>query len=168
MAVPNADRQSQKPRELRRRVMLRARMRSLGGWSNACILNVSSRGLMINAGAVSALSDGSIELWHGDHLIVGTIVWRKGTRAGLRTETSVPVEAILASGEGPALQLTAPSLPSAPRKVRGHGDSRIRARAIEFAGIGLIAASLSAGALWMAEQAFAKPLVAVEAALSGG
>jgi len=144
-------------------------MRTNWGWSDACILNVSSGGLLINAGAAAALADGAIEVWHGEHVIVATIVWSKGTRAGLRADGRVPVDDILAISQASSLQPSAPPWPAIERRKRprSHDDSRICGRLIEFAGIAAIAASLAAGAFIMVEQAFAKPLDYVEAALDG-
>jgi hypothetical protein len=157
-----------KPRELRRRLMLRARMRAGCGWSDACIVNVSSRGLQINANR-AAVQGGTVEIWHGEHVIVARVVWRKGTRAGLQAEQRVPVEELMTLGQAPRLQLTAAGWPEVERRKRPrtHDDSRLRARAIEFAGLGLVAATLALGASAMVEQAFARPLTYVEAALRG-
>jgi hypothetical protein len=148
--------------------MLRTRLRAPSGWTDACILNVSSRGLMINAGAGPA-EGSTIELWHGEHLIVATVVWRNGAKAGLQAEERVPIEEILAMGRAPALRLTAGEWPRIDRrkKSRAAPDSRVRGRAIEFAGIAVIAASLAFGALSMIEAAFARPLVYVHSALGG-
>src|SRR3954454_9192980 len=99
-----------RPRELRRRVMLQARMRTGVTWSDAYILNVSSRGLLINFSR-SVLQGSTVELWHGDHVIVARVVWRKGTRAGLRAEDRVPIEEIVPIGQTPRLQLTAGEWP---------------------------------------------------------
>ena len=149
--------------------MLRARMRAPSGWSDACILNVSSRGLMINAPAAWATQGSTIELWHGEHVIVGTIVWRKGTRAGLQADECIPVDAILADGQSAALLLTAASWPEVERRKtpRTHETSRQRARIIEFAGMGLVATVLAAGMFVMVAQALAAPLHTVRAALGG-
>ena len=161
---------SQKPRELRRRVMLRARLRAGAGWSDACILNVSSRGLMINSTTAASPQMGSrIEVRHGEHVIVAEVVWRSGTRTGLRSEKRVPVEEIMALSSAPSLQLTATQWPKVDRrkKPRSHDESRLRSRAIEFAGIAIVAVSLAAGVLTMVQQAFAAPLARVENALGG-
>ena len=150
--------------------MLRARLRASSGWSDACILNVSSHGLLINATTAGAAATGSmIELWHGEHLIVAEVVWRKGMRAGLRTDQRVPVEEIMAIGNAPALQLTASDWPRADRRKRprSHDESRLRSRAIEFAGVAAIAVSLAIALLSMVEAAFAKPLAMVQTALGG-
>ena len=168
MMQPTQRRASDRPRELRRRVMLPARVRAAAGWSDACILNLSSRGMMIKATAAALRSD-EIELWHQQHVIVATIVWREGTRAGLRAEGPLPVEEIMALGQGPSLQLTAQCSPRVDRrkKPRSHEENRFRARAFEFAGVILIAVSLAATLFGIVEQSFARPLFAVRAALGG-
>jgi hypothetical protein len=132
-------------------------------------LNVSSRGLLINASAVATSQGSTIELWHGDHLIVATVVWRKGTRAGLRAEDKIAVDQILALSKGSSAQLTAGEWPYAERrkKPRSAGESRIRARATQFASLSVIAASLAAIALAVVLEAFAQPMAAVTAALNG-
>jgi len=136
-------------------------------WSDACILNISSRGLMIQASR--AAPEGSIiELWKGDRVIVATVVWRKGVRAGLRSEDRLPVEEIMSLAQTPGLQLTA-ATGRAPydrrKRPRTHEDSRSRARMMEFASVAVIAASLAGVAVVMVEQAFARPLAMVSAAL---
>src|SRR5690349_25084216 len=87
-------RRHRRPRELRRRVMLPARMRTAVGWSDARILNGSSRGLMVHA-SLSALECGHVELWHGDHTITARVVWHEGTKGGLQAEEIIPVDEIL-------------------------------------------------------------------------
>ena len=149
--------------------MLHARMRASSGWTDACILNVSSRGLLINASATGAVLGGEVELRHGAHVIVAEVVWRKGTRAGLRTDQRVPVDEIMALSKAPALQLTAGQWPHVDRRtqLRPYEESRQRSRMLEFAGVVAIAVAL-AGALYsMVEQAFARPLAMVSTALGG-
>ena len=144
-------------------------MRASSGWSDACILNVSSRGLLINASTADGAATGSIiELRHCDQVIVGEVVWRKGTRAGLRTDQRVPVEEIMALGTATAFQLTA-DWPLAERRTRprSHDESRLRSRAIEFAGVAVIGACLAAALFSMVEAAFARPLAMVQTALGG-
>lgn len=143
-----------------------ARVRASGGWADACILNVSSRGMMINAARPSAIQGGTIELWHGEKLVVGTVMWRKGTRAGLRSEERVPVDEILAASKEATLQLTAaPALGKKSRIRLAHAESRLRGRAMEFAALSIVASLLAVGAFAMVEQAFARPLMVVQSAL---
>jgi hypothetical protein len=153
----------QRPRELRRRVVVPARLRHGASWSDACILNISSRGLMIHTGRPIARG-AEVELRRGDHVIVARVVWRDGGRAGLRSEERVPIDDIVTLGQSPALQLTAAS--GERRKHRRPGErSRIQGRAIEFAGVLVIAVSLAGAGFTMVESAFARPLAVVAAAL---
>lgn len=158
----------QRPRALRRRLILPARMRASSGWSDACILNVSSQGLQINCNHLAA--QGSVvEIWHREHVIIARVVWRKGNRAGLQAENRVPVEELMTAGQAPSLQLTATQWPQMDRrkKTRSHDESRLRARAIEFAGLAIITASLAGGVAGIVGQALERPLVLVETALGG-
>lgn len=140
-----------------------ARLRHGASWSDTCILNISSRGLMIHTGR-PVLKGAEVEVWRGDHMIVARVVWREGARAGLKAEDRVPVEEIMTLGNAPALQLTA--APGDRRKrPRAEGFSRLRGRLIEFAGVVAIAVSLAGAGLTMVQTAFGRPLAMVEAAL---
>lgn len=89
----------QKNREWRRSVLVKARIKSSDGWRDASILNVSSRGLMIYSACCS--NPGSeVELRGGDQVIRARVVWRKGQRAGLRSDSVLPVIDILNLAEG--------------------------------------------------------------------
>lgn len=117
--------------------------------------------------ASRAAPEGSvIELWKGDYLIVARVVWRKGVRAGLRSEDRVPVEEIMSLAQSPGLQLTT-DRPSYERRKRPrtHEDSRIRGRMMEFASAVVVAAFFAGTAYDLVEQALAKPLAAVRTAL---
>jgi hypothetical protein len=152
-----------RPRELRRRVVMPARLRHGSSWSDACILNISSRGLMIHTGRPVARGT-EVEVCRGDHVIVARVVWRDGGRAGLRSEDRVPIEQIVTLAKAPPLQLTAgPANPS--KKARAHDRSRSRGRAIEFTSVLVIAASLAGAGLRMVESAFARPIALVTAVL---
>ena len=157
-----------KPRELRRRVMLPARMRTAAGWSDACILNVSSRGMLIHAGRPS-VQGSLIELRHQQHVIVARVVWREGSKAGLRAEDRVPIEQILALGSSPGLQLTAGSYKGPERRCRPrtHEQSRHQSRLFEFAGLVAVAIAAAWMAVSLVSAALARPLAAVQTALTG-
>ena len=146
--------------------MLPARMRTPAGWSDARILNVSSRGLMVHA-SLSALECGAVELWHGDHAISARVVWRDGTKAGLQAEERVPVEEILCLSGAAALQLSAEPYRGVERRKRPrtNDDSRLRARAFEFASVAIIAAALAVSFSFWVSEALAQPLAAVATAL---
>lgn len=160
--------QDHRPRELRRRVVLPARVRNGAAWSDACILNVSSRGMLIQSSRASSPGT-QIELHRGHHVIVARVVWREGARVGLQVDDPLPVEDILSISQAPGLQLTAAPAAAAERrkKPRDLEASRQQSRAMEFAAVAFIGAALSAGIYTMVEAAFAQPLIAVEAALGG-
>jgi hypothetical protein len=154
---------TQKPRELRRRVVVPARLRHGASWSDACILNVSSRGLMIHTGR--PISRGTeVEIRRGDHIIVARVMWREGARAGLKAQERVPIEEIVTLGRSPAFQLTAAG-GERRKHPRPEQRSRMRGRSVEFGGVLVIAASLAGAGVTMVQSAFARPLAAVAAAL---
>lgn len=158
-----ARKSSEKPRELRRRVVVSARLRHGAAWSDACILNISSRGLMIHTGRQIA-KGAQVEVRRGDHVIIARVVWRDGGRAGLRAEDRVPIEEIMTLGQSPTLQLTAGPLER--RKVQRPPDrSRMQGRAMEFAAVIAISACLAMAGLSMVQEAFARPVQLVSQAL---
>lgn len=159
----HAQRSSQKPRELRRRVVMPARLRHGAAWSDACILNVSSRGLMIHT-ARQVATGTEVEIRRGDHVIMARVVWRDGGRAGLQAEERVPVEDILTLRQSPALQLTAGAV-ERRKHPRIEDRSRLRARAMEFASVIAISACLAAAGLNMVQAAFERPIAIVTGAL---
>jgi len=161
----SASKSRHRPRELRTRVVATARVRSGAQWSDACILNVSSRGALIHSSRPFARGS-VIELRHGDHVIVGRVVWREGAKAGLQSEERVPVEQILSLADGPALFLSAvPFGVERRRRSRTHEQSRLQSRALEFASVAVIAVALSSVAFALVGKALANPLAKVSAAL---
>src|SRR3954465_9995212 len=94
-----------KSREWRRSVLLKARLRTAAGWSDACILNISSGGLLMHASR-PADRGSVVEVKQGEHLIRARVMWSDGARVGLRTDEQLPVEQILSRSDCPALRLT--------------------------------------------------------------
>jgi hypothetical protein len=163
--MPHAKRQtSHRSRELRRRVIMPARLRSSNGWTDACILNISSRGLMIHS-ARTGPEGSSVELWRGEHAIVARVIWQDGARS----EDRLPVDQILSLNVSAALSLTAADKgPSdRPARERRQTDRRSDGRMIEFAGVVLIACALAASAFDLVERALGRPLALIDAALGG-
>jgi len=157
---------SHKSRELRRRILLAARARTSKGWSDVCILNISTRGLLIH-GQSAAIRGSIIEVRHGEHVIVARVAWRSGSRLGLRAEERVPVEQILLLGKTSSLKPAASNVPGVDRRrhSRAHEHSRQRSRMIEFASIVAIAASLGIAASSLVAEAIATPMAKVGNAL---
>jgi hypothetical protein len=164
-----ATKSKHRSRELRRRVVVRARLRSGTQWGDARILNISSRGLLIQT--LRPVREGSmVEILRGDHLIIARVIWSEAGRSGLRAEQLIPVEEILSLEQAGALQLIASNGVLRDRRRAARSmlvDPRLRGRTMEFAAVGVIAVSLAVGVFSMAETALAGPLASVAAVLGG-
>ena len=143
-----------------------ARLRSTSGWTDACILNISSRGLLVHS-ARTGPAGSVVELWRGDHVIVARVVWQDGARAGLQSDDKLPVDQILSLNSSTALILTAAQSQQGgqPTWERRKRDRRSQGRMIEYAGVVLIACSLAVTAYDLMVQALGRPMSAVEQAL---
>lgn len=140
-------------------------MRSASGWGDACILNISSRGLMIYA--QHPVEPGSyIELRRGGALVVARVVWRKNQRVGLCSHDRLPVDDIISGAAAAAVvpSLGAPRL-DRRRKPRLEDGSRLRGRAIQFLSLVLIASALASGLGFYVIETLGRPAAAVERAL---
>ena len=112
-------------REWRRCVRVRARINSPAGWRDASILNVSSRGLMIAAPSCSDPGT-MVELRGGDQVIAARVIWRKGQRAGLRSDGVLPVMDIISLTEKPgAKSEDRPGPVLACRRARPREEERV-------------------------------------------
>jgi hypothetical protein len=146
--------------------VLQARLRTGAQWSDTCILNISSRGLMIHSSRAGPLGS-LVEVRRGEHVIVAQVMWLDGARAGLQSDDRVPVEQIMSLGQCQSLQLTANGggFIERRRHPRPFPDrSRLQARCAEFLAIGMIGALLAISAWAMAERAFARPMAMVAGA----
>jgi hypothetical protein len=149
--------------------MLPARMRVGARWSDACILNISSRGLMIRAGP--GVTEGSVvEVRRGEHAIFGRVVWREGPRAGLHTDEQLAVDDILTLAQASVLQVTAADSLTMERRRKKRPiqhDSRQWGRLMQFIGTTGIAIGLAAVLFSVVRHALAVPMALIEAALGG-
>lgn len=103
-------------------------------------------------------------------MIMATVMWREGTRAGLCSDERVPVDEILSANQSDGLQLVASNGKLVDRRARQRSspdDARLRGRLIEYGGLAAIAIVFALGAWTMAERALARPLQLVGLALSG-
>lgn len=156
-----------KQREPRHNVVVPARIRTVGGWADATILNLSNRGVMFRS-TVRHERGNYLELRRGSYVIIARVMWSEGTRHGARAQGIIPVADIIldkAADRSAGLQTERRARP----RPTGRADfSRNRGRRLEFivAGIGvacaaLVAADLTFGALHAS-------LTAVELALASG
>lgn len=148
-------------------MLLPARLRVQSGWSDACILDISSRGMLIQV--KSAPQDDYIELRKGEHVIIARVVWRDRQKLGLSTQERVPVDRILDPRLSNSAPLATSSYPRVERRARPrtHEQSRERGRLLEFVCASFIGAALAVSAAGLIQQAFAGPLAKVETALAG-
>lgn len=157
-----------RPREWRRRVLIPAKLRSSAGWGEARILNVSSRGLMVHC-PQDAEPGSMIELRRGEQTIVARVMWKTGARAGLMSETVLPLIDILSMDEAPAGAPAAEgaAIPREAANQRDEGFYRRRARLFELAAIGIATAVAAIGIGWMVGGFLGAELDQVRAALAG-
>lgn len=150
--------------------MIKARLRAGATWSDACILNMSSRGMLVHAPTTP--SRGSyLEIRRGGYVIVACVVWANDNRFGVRTQDAVPADDLIRNPDGAVQSPSRDATGFVERRAtlrQTHEASRWRARAFEFgtfALMGGIAAMLMLGAMG---ELLARPLALVETALSKG
>lgn len=146
--------------------MLPARMRSNSGWSDACILNVSTQGLLIYSNG-SAEPGSTVEVRRGGQLVVATVIWRQNQRIGLRSAHSVPVEDIISdeTAASAVLSCSEPVTLERRRAPRCSEKSRSQGRAIEFAFVAALGSVLAGWAAISVHQALTAPMSAIGTAL---
>lgn len=87
-------------REPRVKVVVSCRMNVDGAWSDACIHNVSSRGLLV-AGAKGAPAVGSyVDIRRGSLIMIGRVMWRKDRYFGVRVQDKINAQALVAEPRG--------------------------------------------------------------------
>lgn len=160
-------------REPRRKVMLNARMRVAASWNKVCILDITTRGLLIQAAEPPARGT-YLDLHRGQHAIVGRVVWVENHRFGVRTQDRLPVDEIIHPPDPSIAQLAGAvaTEAAAERRASPHGAqarheaSRMLSRSIEFAVVLLFAASAGVMAFSSVGQALGRPLAQLSATLS--
>lgn len=94
-AVPNVVPTGFKARETRTKVFLPSRLRLGAAWVDACIHNVSARGLLVASDEVP--KPGSyVEIRRGRNVIIGRAVWAKDRFFGVRTQDRIDLQALRA------------------------------------------------------------------------
>ena len=161
-----------KPREARRKVVLKARMRLHGAWEDACIRDISSRGLCIQS--ASPPPRGSyIEIYRGRHVVVARVAWAKGDRFGAYSQDRMNVDAIVrdpnlsaldydkAVAANPSFERRRSPRPDAGEIARRADRNRFVSRTMEFASICALAASGAMLLFMTAQHVVVAPLTAV-------
>ena len=160
-----------RPREPRTKVHVPCRVDIGGGWADACIHNMSSRGLLVESDAPPEVG-GYVDIRRGPLIIIGRVAWRDDHFFGVRTQDPVSLEALVAARKPPANT----GDPTAERRSAARfattGDlarraelNRYRALALQFTGLAI---TVGATAAFLASQVYAtlaRPFHAVAAML---
>lgn len=158
-----------KPREPRLKVLVRARIKVGAGWHDGCILNVSSRGLMMQA-AEPPPRGSYLEIRRGALVIVARVMWAKNHRFGVKSQDKLPVDAIVSDVEVPIVGegVRVGDRRSAHRVGLSAEDSaRHRGRLIEIGFAATLAVALAGFAATEVYGMLASPMATVTAALDG-
>jgi hypothetical protein len=144
-------------------------MRVVASWGDVCILNISSRGLQLQA-ARPPQRGSYVEIRRGPHVIVGCVAWAKQHRFGVRSQDVLFVDAIVAEPgseemqRGPVAYVPAERR-AAPRRPPSADRSRAIGRAMEFACLAVVVLGVATLLYGAAETALAAPLARVSNAL---
>ena len=162
--------QALKTRSPRQKVLITTRMRVSAGWTDACILNISARGLMIQAASPSPARGSYVEIRRGARIIIGRVMWSEQRRFGLATQDQLDVESIIAlPGGDPDSPPSSPAVTAGFERrsaVRRHATVFERSRqwssAFEFVCIAVFGAAGCMLAFGAMTQVFVAPMAAVE------
>jgi len=158
-----------KPREPRHKVLVRARMKVGAGWHDTCILNISSRGMLLQA-ADPPVRGSYLEIRRGPEVIVARVMWTKTHRFGVKSQDVLSIDAIVANT---ALAPIREAVPGGERRANtrtrlaAHERSRLQGRVMEYgfaAALAVVVALFAAGEVY---QLLARPAEMVTAALDG-
>ena len=149
-----------KTRGLRKKVLLRAQVRAGPTWSDACIVNISWRGLGLQA-AKPPQPGTYVELRTGAYTTVARVAWAKQHRFGLQTQDSV----LMSGGteETPPRVVSVAKDPDADRK----GATRL-GRLMEFTGVAMAAAVAAIVLFGMVGQTLSDPKSRIVSVLGPG
>lgn len=144
-------------------------MKAAADWHDACILNISSRGMLLQA-AEPPVRGSYLEIRRGPFVIVARVMWAKSHRFGVKSQDVLPIDAIVHDVEAPVV---GEGVRVGERRVAGRAQmataqrSRHQGRMIEY---GFAIALALAGAGFVASEVQAvltAPVEAVSLALSG-
>lgn len=166
-----------RPREQRLKCVIKARLRLDGVWRDVCIRNISSRGMLLQAG--SAPQRGTyVEVYRGKHVIVARVAWAKDNRFGIQTQERLNVQAILSEPDlsGPSYKEVIKTQPTFERRsvsraseaeLRWRAEqNRFKSKALEFACIAAVGGSIAFVLFDTMFETLSQPLTRVSTELS--
>ena len=103
--------------------MIPCRMKSVRGWGDACIHNISSRGMMIACDDPLVPGD-YVDIRRGRQVVIGLVIWRRDCYTGIRTQDVISADTLINEPrlEGRPVQSAAEA---ARRTSRSRAVSRI-------------------------------------------
>ena len=162
-----------KIRAPRLKVLIPARMRISAGWNDACILNISERGLMIRAASAPPRRGSCVELRRGARIIIGRVMWAEQDLVGLSTQDVLDVESIVAVPDGGGAEDASSSAiadtferRATVRPATVAERSRQWSRAFDFACMTIFAVAGCVVAFGAVTQLLAAPMAAIELGLA--
>lgn len=127
--------------------MLRAVLRDGGPERIACVLDLSSRGLMATC-ATPPKRGAVVELCIGRHPLVGQVQWTEDRRFGVKLQERIDVIAVIGNEAGPATLRAAQKARGKPSVAARLAFSRQVARGFTY---GVLMAAMAAGAVAAAQ-----------------
>ena len=145
--------------------MLVARMRDGATWSDANILNLSSRGLLLHAARPPSRGT-YIEVRRGGYVIIGRVIWAEENRFGVRAQDGLEIDSLISSGFPLRQPANDPSGGTQERRTRPRSESlewryvrnRDNGRAFQAIFVTVLGIALSALLYDVATATFARPL----------
>lgn len=160
-----------KRKEDRVKVLLRVRMRAGGLPTDACIRDISSRGLLVQTAAPPSRGT-TIELNGPFRPIVARVVWTSDGRFGVRTQDIIDVSALLSGkldrrqgGERRSVPRSAPD-----RRADALNGASISHRLggwMQFIAVAVIGGGIGIGLAKIAYETMSTPSIAIQRAFDG-
>lgn len=137
-------------------------------WHDVCILNISSRGLGLQA--ASAPPRGAfLEIRRGFHVIVAQVMWSQEDRFGVKAQDLLPVHLLGNASDAPAPEQSRPAIVerrSAPRvRLAALERSRNAGRRLEYVFVTTLALLMAGFLATEMHAVMAAPIDRVTAAL---
>ena len=146
-------------------------MRCGASWGDACILNYSSRGMLVHA--PQAPSRGSyLEIRRGCHVIVARVIWTNSNRFGVQTQDPVPAAGLISepysnvAAARPGTNGVVERRTETRQTSCSHEASRWRARMLEVGALAILGALMASLAIGAVHELLAGPVAAVETVLN--
>lgn len=163
-----------RPREARRTVRLKVRVRTETGWIDATVQNLSQRGMSLHS-PLPLRRNQYVEIARGRCRVVGRIVWSDHVRCGIRAQDAVDIAGFLSNPQAGlppcandrrAMERTAPPPPTGQVLSARVESSRSVGRAFEFGVILAGIACTAALAIGSVFEVLGTPLEQVGSALA--